>query len=313
MDGTTGRSMKGQERIEEEQSIVHGELARWHKDGPDTPCCRRLTERLTDYQDSSRVEDGRATETACVPEAQLQHAHRLEALGSLAGRVAHDFNNILSVLAGYGALMEQSMSKEDPNLPYLREMLDATDRAAHLTQSLLIFGGKQAAELKRLDLNELIEGMRKTLLRLVGEEVDASLRLAPEKLPVLVDGGQLERVLMNFVTNARDAMPGGGALTLETERLEVDEEFVRRHEFGKPGTYALVSVSDTGHGMDDAVLKRSFEPFFTTKELGKGTGLGLSIVYGIVQQHNGYIKCHSEPGKGTTFEVYLPLLEEERS
>ncbi|MBF0505510.1 MAG: PAS domain S-box protein [Nitrospirae bacterium] len=244
-------------------------------------------------------------------EDQLRHAQKLESLGTLAGGVAHDFNNILTAIIGYGGMMEMRMAKDDRNIPYIREIIAAADRAAHLTQALLIFSRKQIAEMKQVGINELIEGMRKMILRLIGEDIDTNISISGGKLVVMGDYGQLEQVLMNLATNARDAMPDGGSLSIRTEMHEMDSEFIEIHGFGKQGKYALISVSDTGEGMDETTRERIFEPFFTTKGVGKGTGLGLSIVYGIVKKHNGYINCYSEPGSGTTFKIYLPVVREE--
>lgn len=242
---------------------------------------------------------------------QLRHSQKLEAVGTLAGGIAHDFNNILSVIVGYCNLMEMKMPEGDPLGPYLKEILAAAERATHLSKGLLIFSRKQAAELKAFDINELIRGMQKMVLRIIGADIETDIALADGRLAVKGDYGQLEQVMMNFATNARDAMPDGGLLTIRTELFEIDNEFAHAHGFGKPGRYALISISDTGKGMDQETREKIFEPFFTTKEVGKGTGLGLSIVYGIVKQHNGYINCYSEPDQGTTFRVYLPLVHDE--
>lgn len=252
-------------------------------------------ETITDVTEKKKLEE------------QLRHAQKLEALGTFAGGVAHDFNNIISVIVGYGGIMEMRLPEDDPNTPYLREIMAASERATRLTESLLIFSRKQTAELKPVSINDLVNGMKKMVFRIIGEDIETNIRLAPQTLTVMGDYGQLEQVLMNFATNARDAMPDGGSLTLETELQEIDDAFIHSNGFGKPGRYALISVTDTGAGMDEQTRERIFEPFFTTKDQGKGTGLGLSIVYGIINQHNGYIHCRSEQGKGTTFKVYLPL------
>jgi signal transduction histidine kinase len=190
------------------------------------------------------------------------------------------------------------------------EVLAAVERASNLTRSLRIFSRKQVAELKPLNLNDLVNDMKKMMLRIVGEDIQTRINLCPGILAVMGDHGQLEQVLMNLLTNARDAMPEGGIFTVETRLLEIDNEFIHLHGFGTPGEYALIIASDTGKGMDANTREHIFEPFFTTKAAGKGTGLGLSIVYGIVNQHNGFIDCYSEPGQGTTFKVYLPLVRE---
>jgi CheY-like chemotaxis protein len=186
-------------------------------------------------------------------------------------------------------------------------LLLSAERAANLTQSLLAFSRKQIMNPKPVDVHHLIKNVEKLLLKLIGEDIAFRTKLADEPLMVVADSGQMEQVLMNFATNARDAMPRGGSLTIETQRVELGDDFFRTHGYGGSGRYACIAVTDTGTGMDQPTAKRVFEPFFTTKEVGKGTGLGLSIVYGIVKQHNGYINAYSEPGKGTTFRVYLPL------
>jgi len=242
-------------------------------------------------------------------EDQLRHAQRLESVGILAGGVAHDFNNILNVIIGYGGMMNMKLAQEDPNRGYVQEILAAADRAAELTKSLLIFSRKQISERKPLNINDLIKGMQKMILRIIGEDIETRTELFRGGLVVMGDYGHLEQVVMNLVTNARDAMPKGGSLVMETKMCAMDEDFRREHGFGAPGKYALISVTDSGSGMDEQTMEKIFEPFFTTKEVGKGTGLGLSMVYGIVKQHDGYIDCHSKPGSGTTFMIYLPLIE----
>ncbi|MDA8091048.1 MAG: PAS domain-containing protein [Nitrospiraceae bacterium] len=244
-------------------------------------------------------------------EEQLRHAQKLESVGTLAGGIAHDFNNILTAIVGYGEMMMMRMPEEEPNIHYLREILAAAERATRLTQSLLIFSRKQTTDMEPVSVNALIEGIRKMMLRLIGEDIEVSISPAPGNPVVIGDQGQLEQILMNFVTNARDSMPNGGSLRIETRLQAIDSEFINKHGFGKPGMYVLISVSDTGEGMDEKTRCRIFEPFFTTKGVGKGTGLGLSIVYGIVKQHLGYITCDSEPRIGTTFDVYLPVAREE--
>lgn len=241
-------------------------------------------------------------------EEQLFHAQKMEAIGRLAGGIAHDFNNILNVVIGYGNLMELGLQEGDLSLTYLREIIAAAQRAAHLTQGLLIFSRKQAVDLKPIDINALVNGMRKMLPRIIGEDIETVIQTSDLPLTVQADYGQIEQVLMNFATNARDAMPNGGKLTIKTLAVEMDEAFIHAHGYGSPGHYVCIEVTDTGQGMDEATRDRIFEPFFTTKEVGKGTGLGLSIVFGIVKQHKGYVNCYSEPGRGTSFSVYLPRL-----
>lgn len=244
-------------------------------------------------------------------ENQLFQAQKMEAVGQLAGGIAHDFNNILTGIIGFSTLIEMNMVRDDPQRENLNHVLVAADRAAELTKSLLAFSRKQIINPQPVDLNQIINKTEKFLTRVIGEDIDFKMIFHQGVLTVNADGGQIEQVLMNLATNARDAMPHGGLLSIETSSVEMDADFIKAHGYGEPGKYALVSISDSGMGMDEITSKRLFEPFFTTKELGKGTGLGLSIVYGIVKQHNGYINVYSEPGVGTTFTIYLPLLKED--
>ena len=241
-------------------------------------------------------------------QAQLRHAQKLEAVGQLAGGVAHDFNNILQVINGYGTLMQMTMAEQDPNRPAIGEILKAAERAAHLTHSLLAFSRKQIMNPKHVDLNVVVTNVDKFLRRVIGEDIQLKLQRSEEPLSVRVDAGQIEQVLMNLATNARDAMPTGGTLTVTTEKVETDHLFEQIHGFGQAGSYALITVTDTGCGMDESTQKRIFDPFFTTKEMGRGTGLGLSIVYGTIKQHGGYVIASSAQGLGTTIQLYVPLV-----
>ncbi len=241
-------------------------------------------------------------------ENQLRHAQKMEAIGTLAGGIAHDFNNILSAIIGYGHITLMKMKKDDPLRLNLVSMLDGADRAAALTKGLLAFSRKQVLDRKIVDLNEILTRVEKFLARVIGEDVEVRMALRKGVMAIFADAGQLEQVFMNLGTNARDAMPKGGSLTFETAVTELDNGFIAAHGYGKVGTYAVISATDTGLGMDEATRKRIFEPFFTTKEVGKGTGLGLAMVYGIIKQHEGFINVYSEPGKGTTFRIYLPLI-----
>ncbi|MBI1920365.1 MAG: PAS domain S-box protein [Geobacter sp.] len=240
-------------------------------------------------------------------EEQLRQSQKLEAVGQLAGGVAHDFNNILSTIFGYCCLMDMELEPEHPSRHNLDQVLAAADRAAYLTNGLLSFSRKQVLEPKPVEINGIIRNTENFLGRLIGEDIEFRTVLADRPLIVIADSGQLDQVLMNLAINARDAMPHGGLLTIESGSKELDEEHMMKFGYGKPGNYAVIAVSDTGAGMDEKTRQRVFEPFFTTKEPGRGTGLGLSIVYGIVKQHKGYINVYSEPGKGTTFRIYLPL------
>lgn len=244
-------------------------------------------------------------------EEQLRHAQKMEAMGRFAGGITHDFNNILTAIIGYGSLVQMKLKEDDPVMNYVKQILASSEKAANLTKSLLAFSRKQIISPKPVNLNEIIKGMEKLFRRLIGEDIGLRIIPADVDLTVMADIGQIEQVMMNLATNARDAMPDGGHLTMETSVVEIGEEYLRRGLFERKGRYALLTVTDTGIGMDEKTRERIFEPFFTTKEVGKGTGLGLAIVYGIIKQHNGYINVYSEPGRGTTFRMYLPLIEGE--
>jgi CheY-like chemotaxis protein len=233
----------------------------------------------------------------------------MEAVGRLAGGVAHDFNNALGVITGYSELLQLSLSPEDPRHKQAAEIGKAGMRAASLTRQLLAFSRKQVTQPVVLDLNSVVTDIDKMLRRLIGEDIDLAIVRDSKLNNVRVDRGHMEQVLMNLAVNARDAMPQGGKLLIETKNTKLDDSYLSLHPFAKPGKYVAISVSDTGCGMDKEVQSHIFEPFFTTKEVGKGTGLGLSMVYGIVKQSEGHISVYSEPGKGTTFRIYLPTVE----
>jgi PAS domain S-box-containing protein len=239
---------------------------------------------------------------------QLYHAQKMEAIGQLAGGVAHDFNNILTTIIGYTNFMQMKMDHDHPFKMYVDNILTAANRAAHLTKDLLAFSRKQIMHLEPLSLNDIVISIEKLISRVIGEDIEMSIILTAKALPVMADQGQIEQVLMNLITNARDAMLNGGSLLIKTDSLNIESEFLKLHGYGRPGLYACISVVDTGIGMDDKIKARIFEPFFTTKEVGKGTGLGLSMAYGIVKQHDGYINVYSDPCVGTTFKVYLPMI-----
>jgi PAS domain S-box-containing protein len=251
----------------------------------------------------------RAEEEKARLEEQLLQAQKMEAIGQLAGGIAHDFNNILTVLMGYCNLLQMKMVTDDSLKVYVDQILAASEKAANLTQALLAFSRKQVMELKPHNINTIIRGMEKLLQRLITEDIELKTELTDKDVTIMADITQIDQVLLNLATNAQDAMPKGGQLKVTTKLVEFDHEFIRVHGYGEPGKYALISISDTGVGIDEKTRGKIFEPFFTTKEMGKGTGLGLSIVYGIVKQHNGYINVYSEPGEGATFHIYFPALE----
>ena len=242
-------------------------------------------------------------------EAQLRQAQKMEAVGHLAGGIAHDFNNILSAIVGYAYLLQSRMAGDDPLNDDIEQILDSAQKAAEVTHSLLAFSKKQNINLKPLLITDVVKKFEKMLSRIIGEDIALSTELSCNKAKCMVDASQIEQVLMNLANNARDAMPDGGDLVISTECVKLDEFFIRTHGYGKLGAYALISVADTGIGMSPETAARIFEPFFTTKETGKGTGLGLAMAYGIIKQHDGYINVFSELGKGTTFKMYLPLVE----
>jgi two-component system, cell cycle sensor histidine kinase and response regulator CckA len=242
-------------------------------------------------------------------EEQLRQAQKMDAVGRLAGGVAHDFNNLLMVINGYTEVLLEQLEKGSSMHVNVQSIQQAADRAATLTRQLLAFSRKQLLELKVVDVNTVVGDMERLLRPLIGENIELITRLSTQTGHTRADAGQLEQVIMNLVVNAKDAMPQGGKLTLETADVTVRQNF-SEHRFIQPGRYAVISVTDTGHGMDKETQSRIFEPFFTTKEKGKGTGLGLSTVYGIVKQSNGYVFAQTEPGAGTTFYVYLPRVED---
>jgi two-component system, cell cycle sensor histidine kinase and response regulator CckA len=241
-------------------------------------------------------------------ESQLLQSQKMEAVGTLAGGVAHDFNNLLSAIMGYASLMQMKMEKHDPLYSYASHILTSSEKAANLTQSLLAFSRKQVIDLKPVALNDTVEKLHRLLERLIPEDVEFRVNKCDERLIVMADVGQLDQVIMNLVTNARDAMPRGGKLTIRIDRAADNSHFMATNKSVDLSEYALIEISDTGAGMDKKTIEKIFEPFFTTKELGRGTGLGLSIVYGIIKQHNGYIDVRSQPGEGSIFSVYLPLV-----
>ncbi len=243
-------------------------------------------------------------------EAQFRQAQKLEAVGLLTGGVAHDFNNLLGVIAGYTGLMLMDLAETSPLRHKVLQIQDAGERAASLVRQLMAFSRKQVIEPEVLNFNQVLSGLKKMLPRIIGEDIELVFSPAPDLGNVMADPGQMEQVVMNLIVNARDAMSQGGNLTIETANVMLDEAYAHRHAGVAAGPHAMMAVSDTGAGMDKAVLEKIFDPFFTTKEPGKGTGLGLSTVYGIVKQHGGHIWVYGEPGHGTTFKIYLPRVDQ---
>ncbi len=239
-------------------------------------------------------------------EQQLLQVQKIESIGRLAAGVAHDFNNVLSVIIGYSDLLLATITANDPIREKIKRIHESGSQAATLTRQLLAFSRKQVLEKKVISINTIIRNFLKILGKMVGEDIVITTYLSEENCTVEADPGQIEQVIMNLIVNARDAMPNGGEIIIETAEVQLDQHYVNKRNEVKPGPYVLMAFSDTGEGMDEKVLSKIFDPFFTTKEHGKGTGLGLATVYGIVKQHDGYIYAYSEKGRGTTFKIYLP-------
>ena len=258
---------------------------------------RDISERKKTAQEKARLE------------AQLYQSQKMEAVGHLAGGIAHDFNNILTAIMGYGSLLQAKLKETDSLRNHVDQILTSAERAAALVRSLLAYSRKQIINPQPVKINAIVINVENMLHRIIGEDINLQTVLSDKDTTVVADAGQIEQLLINLATNARDAMPMGGHLTIITGRAEMDEQFIKAHGYGTQGIYVLLTVSDTGSGMDEKTRQQIFEPFFTTKEVGKGTGLGLSTVYGIVKQHNGFTNCYSETGTGTTFKIYLPLVK----
>ncbi|MBE3037486.1 MAG: response regulator [Chloroflexi bacterium] len=274
---------------------------------------------LTNQELQAKILERELAENALrESEEKVRQMQKMEAIGQLAGGIAHDFNNILMVILGFGDILLLRLAQDSPLCEHVRTIKTAALRAGDLTRQLLAFSRKQMLQPRVADLNELIRDGEKMLRRLIREDVELILNLNRESVHVMVDPSQVSQILMNLAANGRDAMPQGGKLIIETSTVDFTAQVATGHGELQPGRYAMVAVSDTGIGMDDATKSHLFEPFFTTKELGKGTGLGLATVYGIVKQSAGYIYAYSELGKGTTFKIYLPrtdtaVSEERRS
>ncbi len=241
----------------------------------------------------------------------LIQSEKMEAIGQMAGGIAHDFNNILMLIRGHARLLQEEIKEGSPLSINVEKILSSSEKASNLTRGLLALGKKQTITRIVVNLNDIVKSFEKFLLMLIGRDIELSLKLTGEELGIMADRTQIEQVLMNLAVNSKDAMPEGGSLIISTGLLESADGFMDSYGSCGPGRYAVISVMDTGQGIDEKVMDRIFEPFFTTKEEGKGTGLGLSTAYGIIKQHDGCIYCYSEPGKGTTFKIHLPIVETE--
>lgn len=275
----------------------------------------RVKERTSDLETSNKQLKNEISERTRIEtehrkiQEQLLHSQKLEAVGQLAGGVAHEFNNILTAIINNVYLAKMSTEDGGPVRENLDKILKLSNNAAVVARELLAFSRKQLIDPAPLGLNDIVKGTERLLKDFIGEDIEFNIKLSDKSPVIMADRRQMEQVIINLATNARDAMPGGGSLTIETDIREMDEQFIKTHGFGSPGTYALLSVTDRGEGISEEIKQKIFEPFFTTKEVGKGTGLGLSIVYGIITQHNGHIDVHSKPGEGTTFNIYLPEIK----
>jgi len=256
-----------------------------------------------------RTEARQAEEERQKLEAQLGQAQKMEAIGRLAGGVAHDFNNLLQAILGYGDLALDEADAKSPLREPIEEILKAGNRAKSLVAQLLAFSRRQVLEMKDIDLNEVVTNLTKMIQRVIGEHISLDVITGHNLGFVRADPGRIEQILVNLCVNARDAMPTGGTITVETENVRIDNDYCNAHTWAKPGRYTLLSVTDTGCGMDEETLANIFDPFFTTKDVGEGTGLGLAPVYGLVKQHEGLLHVYSELDKGTTFKIYLPIVE----
>ena len=257
--------------------------------------------------DTSILAVTRDTTERVQREGKNRYDQKMEVVTTLTSGIAHDFNNILTAIIGYATVMKMKLDENDLLRPMALQILAASERASGLTKGLLSFGSRQLLNLKQADLNDIVRRISRTFEKESGGSTTVSLDLADTSLFSMVDEGQIEQSLLNIMANARDAMPSGGIISISTETLELEDTFISIHGYGVKGSYAVIAVTDTGHGMDEGTRRKVFEPFFTTKESGKGTGLGLAIVYGSIKSHRGFVNVYSEPGTGTTFRIYLPL------
>jgi len=299
---------KFQEEIEKKGFVKDYEVKFRKKDGTEMDCL--LTLSVYDSEEGN-IAGYRGIIRDVTAQKQLQrelhHAQKMESIGTLAGGIAHDFNNLLTVVLGFSELLLIGKNEQDPAYADLQKIHQAARNGADLVKRILAFSKKAEINPRHLNLNHEIERIRQLLTRTISKMIEFKLVLSDEPAIIHVDPAQLEQVVLNLAVNAQDAMPDGGILTFETTHATLDEEYCKLHVGAKPGDYVMLSVSDTGQGMDHETLNHIFEPFYTTKEAGKGTGLGLAMVYGMVKQHGGYIVGYSEPGMGTTFKIYLPV------
>jgi PAS domain S-box-containing protein len=303
---------KFQEEIEKKGAVKDYEIKFRKNDGTEVDCL--LTSSVHYGQDGTVIGYRGILRDLTLRKGlqrQLAQAQKMEAIGTLAGGVAHDFNNLLTVTSGYTEILLQMKDKNDPDRADLEKILHASRRGAELVRHLLTFSRKSDSKPAPINLNQVVDEVKGLLVRTIPKMIDIRLDPAKGLRTINADSGQIEQILMNLAVNARDAMPDGGVFNIKTENASLDDEYATSHFQLEPGEYVILSVSDTGHGMDKATQDHIFEPFFTTKQAGKGTGLGLATVYGIVRQHGGHITCYSEPGKGTTFRIYLPIIEME--
>ena len=309
-DDRDAMSVKLAEVLRSPGKPVTQDIRLQHADGSWRAIESIAVNRLSDPSVEAIVVNARDITDRRKLEEQLRHAQKMEAVGQLAGGIAHDFNNLLTAILGYCNLMRDDMPAEDPLRADLDEIHTAGERAASLTRQLLAFSRRQMLQPQVVDMNSVVQQLEKLLRRLISENVELVTALARDLLSVRVDPASIEQILVNLTVNAREAMPRGGRLTIETANVDLDETFAIAHVPMKPARYVMLAVGDTGEGMDADTQARVFEPFFTTKEQGKGSGLGLATVYGMVKQSGGYIWVYSEPGHGTVFKVYFPPAEQ---